>query len=83
MNTQTIFSPLAALRQRVARAMSGEPLEAPLSDDDVELLRKRNADRVKAAIESLGPRWVGNTVDVDRKRRVHNAIADQRPEWVA
>lgn len=72
--------PIRALQQRINKALNGEPIAPPMTEDDTELLRQRNAERVKAAIESLGPRWVGFTA---RQQRVYNEIADQRPEWVA
>lgn len=71
--------PIRALQQRINKAMNGEPIAPPMNDADIEALRLRNAERVKAAIESLGPRWVGFTA---RQQRVHNEIADQRPEWM-
>ena len=33
-------------------------IEPVWSDEDVERLRQRNAERVRAAIERLGPSWV-------------------------
>jgi hypothetical protein len=75
MSTQ---HPLHALQQRVDKALNGEPIEPPITEDSLELLRQRNAERVKAAIAQLGPKWVGFTA---RQQRVYNAIADQRPEW--
>ena len=33
-------------------------IEPVWSDEDVERLRQRNAERVRAAIERLGPAWV-------------------------
>lgn len=80
MNTQ---HPLRALQQRINKAMNGEPIAPPMTEDDIEALRQRNTSRTKAAIAALGPRWVGRTMALTPKTvRVYNAIADQRPEWV-
>lgn len=48
-------------------------IEPVWSDEDVERLRQRNAERVRAAIERLGPAWVLYKRPVDPVRQLVSA----------
>lgn len=40
----------------------------PMSDEDIEALRKRNAKRLQAAIKSLGPKWVLHKTNAPQRK---------------